>query len=233
MHDYSDTTVIIPTLNEGENISSLLRRILYMHSGISIIVADDGSTDATKEAVGLVSGANPRVRLLDRSAARTHGLTASVISAALEVGTPKTIVMDGDMQHPPDKIAPMAAALDRCDIVVGVRTSVRNWGIHRKALSKGMTAISMLVFTMKGKQTTNDMMSGFFGIRTRLLKRLVYKRKSEFVHEGYKVLLDILRMVDRSTRIEEVPYSTFHRRRKGRSKFLPKHVVTTLMSALK
>ena len=233
MRSYSDTTVIIPTINEEDSIGVLIGSITLGYPGIRIIVADDGSTDSTRAIVGRISRRNGNVVFMDRSNEEVHGLTVSVISAARRVTTAKSIVMDGDLQHPPAKIGPMAAALDRSDIAVGVRTKVRGWGAHRMLMSRSITALSLLVFKAKGKQTTSDMMSGFFGIRTGLLRGLAAKRNDEFVHEGYKVLLDILRMVDKDTKIVEVNYSTFHKRKSGRSKLLPKHIVTTLVSTLK
>jgi dolichol-phosphate mannosyltransferase len=233
MADYSDTTVIIPTLNEEGSIGKLLKQLLKMYAGIHIIVADDGSTDSTIVVVRRIMARHSRVKFLDRSAEKKHGITASVIDASLIVNTKKIVVMDGDMQHPPEKVGKLIKALDQSDIAIGCRTRIRKWGFHRKILSKGITLIAVASFKLRGKRTTSDMMSGFFGIRTRLLGSIVAGRRSEFVDTGYKVLLDILRVAGNDVKISEVPYSTFHDRTKGRSKFKPRHMVTTLVSALR
>ena len=49
MAEYSDLTVIIPTLNEEGNISSIIRELAKRYAGVHVIVSDDGSTDKTKK----------------------------------------------------------------------------------------------------------------------------------------------------------------------------------------
>ena len=63
--DYSSVTVIIPTLNESENIGELIRMITGTYPGIKITVADDGSTDGTGKIVRAIGKANGKVKLLD------------------------------------------------------------------------------------------------------------------------------------------------------------------------
>ena len=72
--------------------------------------------------------------------------------------------------------------------------------------------------SLRGRHTTKDMMSGFFGIRSGLFMDLIRKNGGEFTGKGYKVLLDILRLAHRSARVAEIHYSTFQDRRHGRSK---------------
>lgn len=176
---------------------------------------------------------NRNVVFLDRSHERDHGLAASVLDAAIHAKTDRLIVMDGDMQHPPAKVGPLFRALDSAQIAVCVRTHVKDWGIHRKIISKGMAGIAYAVFKTRHRPTTHDMMSGFFAIRTRDLQRIVRSHRKGFVQHGYKVLLDILRMSPAGTRIAEIPYSTFHRRKNGMSKLGGRHVVNTLVSTFR
>ncbi|MGI0134538.1 MAG: glycosyltransferase, partial [Candidatus Micrarchaeaceae archaeon] len=208
---YSDTTVIIPTFNERRNIGKLIRSLLRMYPGISVIVSDDGSGDGTGEEVKRISSRSGKVKFLDRRKRPQHGLAASVLDAALMARTGKIIVMDGDMQHPPGKVRELARALDSSDISVGVRTSVENWGLHRRVISKCMAYLAYAVFALRGKMVCNDIMSGFFGVKTSLLQRLIRSKRAGFVPRGYKVLLDILRLCDSNKRIAEVYYSTFHK----------------------
>ena len=229
--DYSDLTVIIPTLNERGSIVKLAGGLTRMYKDANIIVSDDGSDDGTREAVRALGRADRRIRLLDRSRRGVHGLTASVLDAAMITSTRKIIVMDGDMQHPPSKTGEIARALDRYDLVVGVRTSVEGWGVGRRMVSKGMAYLAYLLFAIGGRRRCNDMMSGFFGIRTSQFKGLIADQRGRFVEEGYKVLLDILRLMDRSASLGEVRYSTFHNRKKGVSKLRVRHAITTLRSA--
>lgn len=231
--DYSDTTVIIPTLNENETIGELVKLLTSKHKNISVTISDDGSTDGTRGTILKIGKKNGRVKFLDRRRDNIRGLTASVLDAALRAKTKKIVVMDGDLQHPYDRVMSIADALDRYDIVIGVRTYIRNWGLLRRIISKGMSYSAYIIFKFRGNKTCNDMMSGFFGIRTELFKELIKKNRRRFVMKGYKVLLDTLRITDKKTTTGEVYYSTFHDRRRGRSKFGFNQVINTLKSTLK
>lgn len=218
MDDFSDLTIIIPTLNEVRNIPKLVPLLLKSYRNASIIVADDGSTDGTGAAVRWIARSDNKVKLLDRGARTVHGLTASVLDAALITKTEKIVVMDGDMQHPIDKVGSMAKMLDRFTLVVGVRTKVKNWGIQRRIISKCMSSFVYSYFRLRGLPTTSDMMSGFFGMRTGTFKSIIKRDRKGFVEPGYKVLLDILRVVGSDVRMCEVRYGTFHERAHGKSK---------------
>ena len=164
---------------------------------------------------------------------RVHGIAASVLDAAVRCRTKKMIVMDADMQHPVDKVGDISRRLNAENLVVGVRTSVREWGIVRRAISRSAAHFSYLVFKIRSKPTTNDMMSGFFGIRTADLHRIIKRDPHGFVLKGYKILLDILRMAPRRVKIGEVRYETFHDRKKGKSKLGAVQMIYVALSTLK
>jgi dolichol-phosphate mannosyltransferase len=231
---FSDLTIIIPTLNESGNVRKLIPLLLRRYNGIKIIVADDGSDDGTDEAVRKAAKNNKeKIKFLDRKNRRVHGITASVIDAASIASTKKLLVMDADMQHPYEKAGAISRALDEHDLVIGVRGSVSDWGIYRRIVSKGVSSFSYAVFKLRGKPTCNDMMSGFFGIRTATLRGLINRNRNGFVLEGYKVLLDILRMIGSDARISEVRYDTFHGRKQGESKLRAIQFINVLRSTLR
>ncbi|MGC8662466.1 MAG: glycosyltransferase [Candidatus Micrarchaeia archaeon] len=229
---YEELTFIIPTLNEAGNINKVISSLMARYKGARIIFADDGSKDGTREAIISWSKKYKGIELLDRSNEKVHGLTVSVINAAMIVRTKYTIVMDADMQHPISRIEDIYKKLHDYDIVVGVRTHVRRWGWHRRLLSKGMAVFSYIVFKLRGKPTCNDMMSGFFGIRSDVFKRTVKKKGNRYIATGYKVLLDTLRLVDKPISVGEVKYATFHMRKEGKSKFKLKIIIDALKSTL-
>ncbi len=232
MGGYSDLTIIIPTLNESRNIRTLIGILARHYNGVSIIVSDDGSRDGTAEIVREISRRNKRIKLIDRTG-KPRGLAASVMDAVLVARTDKVIVMDGDLQHPYIKVGKLHSALDRSDLVIGVRTTINDWSLHRKALSKGMSYLAYTTFKIRGKPVCRDMMSGFFGARRKFLADLIKRNRSAFVGGGYKLLLDILRVSDQGTRIAEVPYGTFHDRRHGSSKLGPRQFYRTIISIMK
>ncbi len=229
---YSDLTVIIPTLNEKHNIKHIIYDLTELYPGIHVIISDDGSGDGTKDIVSGIQKLNKNILLLDRSQRKVHGLTASVLDAAMLTGTKKIVVMDGDMQHPTSKVGRISVALDRYDLVIGVRTRVNEWGFYRRIQSKSIAYCSYIIFALLGRRTCDDMMSGFFGIGSNTFKRLIKHNRKLFVDEGYKVLLDTLRVAGSDITIGDVRYSTFHSRKEGESKFKFKHIITTLKSLI-
>lgn len=230
--ELSDATVIIPTLNERESIAVLIKRLLHLYTGVHIIVTDDGSVDGTRNIVAALHRKYNRVVLLDRSRKRVKGLTASVLDAVSLVKTAKIVIMDGDMQHPPEIVGRIAEALDKSEISVGVRAEVRSWNAYRRFVSVTVSALAYLVFKLRGKNTCNDMMSGFFGIRTRALKRIYLEHRKGFVLRGYKLLLDIFRFAG-FRQVSEIRYSTFHERKHGVSKLKFAHAIEALESILR
>jgi len=106
-------TVIVPTRNEAGNIQPLLERLKKSLAATpaEVLFVDD-STDVTDEvvrAVGRTSGL--AVRLLHRSSEqRTGGLSGAVIAGFHEAHGTWAVVMDGDLQHPPE-LAPKLVAV--------------------------------------------------------------------------------------------------------------------------
>ncbi|MBI5225000.1 glycosyltransferase [Candidatus Micrarchaeota archaeon] len=221
--DYSDTTVVIPTLNEEKNIKSLIP-LLLKYKKINIIVVDDGSMDATLQILRNFSSKNRQVDFIDRKEERIHGLTISVLDGLQKTKTKYAIVMDGDLQHPPEKVGQMVQKLKAgSDLVIGVRTSVfDDWPIHRRLMSIGASSIGFLRLLISGK-TCNDVLSGFFGINVNLAKKLIGKNSGKFEMEGYKVLFDFLKLLPKNSKLSEVPYR-FGERSGGSSKINSRHV---------
>ncbi len=223
-------TLILPTLNEGKNIKKVLDIVNSLYPGICIIVADDGSIDRTQDIVmGYKKG---DVTLLDRSSEKQKGLTGSVLDATRLVSTPYIIVMDADLQHPPEKIKEIAELLRHKDIVIGKRKRVvSEWPLRRKIISWGGDALARIRLTGK-PFVCLDTMSGFFGIRTSIFKNIISKHEGKFEKKGYKVLFEILKYAPKDVRLGHTNY-TFGSRKSGESKIRGKHLFYHLRSALK
>jgi len=227
--DYSDTTIIIPTFNEESNISELLKLIEKLYKNISIVISDDGSTDKTQEIVKEYSKKNKKIKLLNRSKKSVYGLTASVIDASKTVKTKYTVVMDGDLQHPPEKIKEIVRELRKGnDIVAGARRKVFDWSLDRRIISKIATGLGKSRLLIKGA-TCDDILSGFFGIRTNLMQSI---NKNKFEMPGYKILFDILKNIDKNTKIKNIYYD-FGMRKKGHSKIGLKQIISFLRALFK
>ena len=228
---YSDITIVTPTFREAKNIGVLLEKITSIYPGISVIVADDGSRDGTQEIVKEFSEKNKRISLLDRSK-KQKGLTASVLDGVVQAKTPFVVVMDADLQHPPEVVKLVVEQLRKgSQVVVGTRTDKpKDWGFFRFLASDTAILLGRLRLRLGGAYA-KDVVSGFFGVHTELFKKQIMKCSHRFVPEGYKVCLDLLKTLPRITKVTEAPYS-FELRKEGTSKMGTKHIVAYFKSLL-
>lgn len=218
--NYSDSTIIVPTLNEEKNISQLISFIKKHYPKIRIIVADDGSRDQTQK---IASRAGAIV--LDRTSKKTKGISAAVVDALELVKTKKIIVMDADFQHPPEKIREIVEKLDQFQLVIAIRSSFpKNWGFLRRLQSQIAVSLANLRLGRKIK----DPVSGFFGVRTELFKKI---KKNNFEMRCFKILFNILKNY-RDKNIGYVQYD-FNLRHGGQSKISRKHIYYFLRNLIK
>ncbi len=63
---FSDLTVILPTLNEAGNLESLIEGLGRELPGCQVIVVDDNSSDGTPDLVRTLAAQNASLRLIAR-----------------------------------------------------------------------------------------------------------------------------------------------------------------------
>ncbi|WP_455141570.1 glycosyltransferase [Candidatus Hodarchaeum mangrovi] len=220
----SELTVITPTLNESTNIGRLIEQLLKFYPPISIIVADDGSTDGTVEIVAEWNRKNPSIYLLNRKDKLIKGLTISVVDALKEVKTKYFFILDCDFQHPPDKIAEGFKLLIAGNkLVIGTRSSVEGWSLKRKIISWGATTLGKLSLFFRRRQRPRDIMSGYFGGETLFISNLINNHPQTISPRGYKLLFDLLKVLPGDTPIGEFSY-VFNVRKFGESKIGMKQI---------
>ena len=102
-----ELAVIIPTLNERENVPLLVARLNAALSGLSweAIFVDDDSTDGTAERVREIGRRQGNIRCLQRLGRR--GLSSACIEGILASSAPFLAVMDGDLQHDETRLPEM------------------------------------------------------------------------------------------------------------------------------
>jgi dolichol-phosphate mannosyltransferase len=207
--------LIIPTLNEGDNIGPLLdsvqRALASASNPCTIIVVDDGSTDHTQAVVRARARSDSQIRLLVREGQR--GLAGAVLYGWEHSGADLLGVMDADLQHPPALLPSMLDTIhDGADIVIASRYAkgkgVRGWNPVRAMISQISTFATRPLLRRELRVT--DPMSGFFIVRRSCIQGLTFQTK------GFKLLLEILvRGQIRDAR--EVAYQ-FGLRQAGKSK---------------
>ncbi|MCA9764317.1 MAG: glycosyltransferase family 2 protein [Gemmatimonadetes bacterium] len=118
-------SVAIPVYNEREVLPELLRRVDAMLDGLpgvghEIVIADDGSQDGTRQQLLESLPRHPRLRVVLLS--RNFGHQAALTAALDHVRGDVIVMMDGDLQDPPEAVPGMLAALaDGNDIAFAVR----------------------------------------------------------------------------------------------------------------
>lgn len=205
-------SIILATLNERENLPRLLERLWAVSlPTFEVIVVDDGSTDGTREFLIAAARSEPRLRLRWHEGKQTT-LRAQCQGIAESRGE-LVIVMDADLQHPPEVVPAMVKALsDGAALVVGSRyaqggTAGPRDGV-RATISRG-AEITAKIFLSEARPLT-DPVSGLFGFRREVFRPL------NPAWRGYKLLLFLLVMA-RGRRVDEVGFR-FEPRGSGASK---------------
>ncbi len=225
--DYREVTIVIPTLNEEKNIEKLITLLKNNYNGIHIIVVDDGSEDNTR-----VAAKKAGAIVIDRSKEPIHGLCISVIEGVKITDTKYVIVMDGDMQHPYEKIVEFVEKLQHCPVAVGTREQVlTEWPLQRRLMSKIAIELGKLRLFISGV-SCQDIVSGFFGIQTELFKQIIKEKYEKYELKGYKILFDTLKYLPRGTKVYQIKYD-FGLRAEGHSKINYKHVLYYFRSLFK
>ena len=120
-------SVVVPCFNEERALPELLRRLSAVGEDIpaaelELVFVDDGSRDGTLEVLRELAAEDARVRVLALSrnfgqmAATTAGMTAATGDAV--------VLIDADMQDPPEVIPEMVARWrEGADVAYGLRTA--------------------------------------------------------------------------------------------------------------
>ena len=137
------TLVIVPTYNEGNNISRLIEKVMNLDESVHLLIVDDGSPDGT---AGIVKNEqqtyDDRLHLIERSGKLGLG-TAYVrgFKYALDRDYSYICEMDADFSHDPDDLPCLIEEVSegRADVAIGSRyangISIINWPLSRLILS--------------------------------------------------------------------------------------------------
>jgi dolichol-phosphate mannosyltransferase len=207
--------LIIPTLNEAQNIRNVLNRVRSVLDPVGIdyeiLVVDDDSSDGTGEIVSAIGLEDPRVRLIVRKGAK--GVAGATLLGWENTDASIVGAMDADLQHPPELVpALVAEILAGHDVAIGSRYadggSLGNWNLPRKLLSNAALWVAMPV--QRKQIRAKDPTAGYFLVRRECIDQIQFRRT------GFKLLLDVL-VRGRIRSIKEIPY-TFESRHHGASK---------------
>lgn len=209
--------VIIPTLNERENIPLIVQRLdsLLEKWNWEVVFVDDDSQDGSQNVLLDLARKNPHVRCIRRIGRR--GLASACLEGMASSAADIFVVMDADLQHDETILPKMLAAFvedPSLELTVGTRyagvgAGVGNWSKTRLLVSRLATSLGSLA----RKTELSDPMSGFFAIRRAVFEETVRKMTGK----GFKILLDLVLSAGRPLKTKEFSYQ-FRTRQHGESK---------------
>lgn len=205
MADFSDVDVVVPIYNEEGTVPELVRRLRSACPGATLIFVDNASRDRTCE---LLEAEGDLVLVRH---ATNEGYGASLLDGVRAGTGDKIIMIDADLEYPPEDIPALVEALGHEEAVFGSRfigPHAARMELRRAWGNRALTSIFNLLF----RQHLTDF---YTGVRA-------YWRRSLPVDEvertGFDFMVELsARMAGRGVRFAEVPVR-YHPRKWGSSK---------------
>jgi dolichol-phosphate mannosyltransferase len=197
--------IVIPTLNERENIEQLLPAIFDLQDGIHVLIVDDNSSDGTGELAEQFAQETGKVHVMHRP--DRLGLGSAYIDGfkyALKNTDAKYVFeMDADFSHDPKFVPDFLQAVENADLVIGSRylkgISIVNWPLNRLIISK---IGNWYASTITGLPLT-DVTAGYKCFRRELLEQLDL---DDLHSNGYSFQIEMNYNVwKKGFRIKEIP----------------------------
>lgn len=218
----NQTLIIVPTVNERENLPRVAQRLLVLPVGVDLLVVDGNSADGTGKIADELAAQHPEIHVLHEP--QKHGLGRAYLSGfkwALERNYEFIFEMDCDLSHDPDEIPNFLKAAQAADLVLGSRYTggvrVLNWPLKRLLLSR---CAGIYVWLITG-MPFSDPTSGYKCFRRRALQAIAL---DAIKSDGYSFQIEVTnRLWRHGFRIAEVPI-TFTERVEGSSK-LTRHII--------
>ena len=209
-----EVSIILATYNESENLPLLVKKI---HENaifdFQIIFVDDGSSDGTREFILDYIANHPISKYIfndgKQSILKAHCQGIEACDGEF------VIIMDADLQHPPEKIREIYSNLKSGYIAVSGSRYMKEASPGARSPLRGVisrTATLLAKLILRSARNLSDPLSGFFG-----MKREIFKPFNNG-WRGYESFLFILAS-NPNLKLIEIPY-VFGERRNGESKIV-------------
>jgi len=212
-----ESLVIIPTINERENLEKLVPVVLDIDESVHILVVDDNSTDGTGELADRFASETGRVHVLHRPSRMGFG---SAYMDGFKYAITKTdakyiFEMDADYSHDPKYFPDFIKAIGDADLVIGSRyvngISIVNWPLNRLMISMFGNWYARMITRLP----LTDLTAGYKCFRRELLEKIDL---DSIRSNGYSFQIEMNYLVWKSGfRIAEIPI-IFVERTIGQSK---------------
>ena len=230
-------SIVIPTYNEKENLPELIKKIVNVFEKNNldgnVIVVDDNSPDGTGHIADQLAEKDHRIQVIHRKGKLGIG-TAHIagFKHALKHNNSDLIFsMDSDLSHDPKYLPDFINMHEKgFDVIVGSRYvdggGVVNWGLYRKAVSKGANVLASTLLGVK----VHDMTTGYRCYDRRVLEKLDL---DSIKSNGYSFLEEILFFCKKEDfSISETPI-IFVDRAHGKSKLSKKEMIKFFLTILR
>jgi dolichol-phosphate mannosyltransferase len=222
----ADVLIVVPTIDESENLVELLEGIRRHVPAAQVLIVDDASGDGTPALARELSARLGGIDLLERP--RRMGLGTAYVEGfrrGLARGFQRFVTMDADLSHEPSHLPALLATTEHADFAVGSRylygVSVVNWSLSRLALSLGANAYARTITGLPVRDCT----SGFQCIRRAVLEAIDV---DTLRYGGYSFLIDLKHRAHRlGFRLAETPI-VFTDRKFGSSKITRREILRSV-----
>ncbi len=212
----NSTLIIVPTVNERENLPRVAQKLLSLPVPVDLLVVDGNSSDDTGKIADELAAKHPQIHVLHEQ--KKNGLGRAYIAGfkwALERGYEFIFEMDCDFSHDPDEIPNFLKAAQGADLVLGSRYTggvrVLNWPLKRLLLSR---CAGIYVWLITGMPLT-DPTGGYKCFRRRALQAI---KLDAVKSDGYSFQIEMTHWLWREGfTVAEVPI-IFTERIEGASK---------------
>lgn len=225
--------IVIPTFNEAENITKLIREVKNnVGPGDKIIVVDDNSPDGTGQIVQNLRKRITNTYIIHRKGKEGRG--SAVIAGfkfARKFNPDYFVEMDADFSHKPEDIPRLLAKIQKgADIVVGSRylagAKIINWPPQRRIFSKFANFYARLILNVKISDYTN-------GFRIYSKAAVDFLLSQKLIAKGYIVLSETAYLLSRNNFSFAEIAITFVNRKRGQSNTTFSEIKNAFLGVLK
>ena len=141
-------SVIVPALNEEENIAAAVREILQAigdrFADYELLLFDDGSRDQTGAIMDKLAAGNPHIRVTHNATPRNLG---GVYKQGVALARCDYVTwVPGDNENPGSALVPVFEAIGKADIVVPYSANMKVRPLSRRIISRCYTLLMNLLF---------------------------------------------------------------------------------------
>jgi glycosyltransferase involved in cell wall biosynthesis len=188
-------SLVIPTRSEALNVGPLLRRLATAFNDfpavLEVVFVDD-SDDDTPAVIAAERVLNPAIRLLHRGPGQRPGGLGGAVQAGFELAQGQTlVVMDADLQHPPEVVPLLVRPIlsGVAQLTVGTRfqpggNSEGLDGRWRERVSKGCRMLAHGLIPRS--RSVTDPLSGLFALDRSVIDGV------DLQADGFKILLEVI-----------------------------------------